>query len=79
MACALKFEYQPVLIPEAPLSHSNLQGHQIEAGNQLGHRMLDLQAGIHLKKVKLARGYRAKTPPCRHRDNYTDLAALMAD
>ena len=32
--------------------HADHQLHQIQAGNSFGHRVLDLQAGVHLQKVK---------------------------
>ena len=33
---------------------ADLLAHQIDAGDHLGHRMLDLQAGVHLDEIELA-------------------------
>ena len=33
--------------------HEELQAHQVEARNQLGYRVFDLQAGVHLQEVEL--------------------------
>ena len=41
-----------------------LVGHQVAAGDRLGHRMLDLQPGVHLQEVEVARIGRAGTRPC---------------
>src|SRR6185295_11712528 len=35
--------------------HRDLFAHQVEPGNQFSHRMLYLQAGVHLEKIKFAR------------------------
>jgi hypothetical protein len=35
--------------------HQQLQLDQVETGHQLGHRVLDLEAGVHLQEVGLAR------------------------
>ena len=46
-----------VFLPERQLlarRHAKLQMHQVEAGDELGHRMLDLQAGVHLEEVEVA-------------------------
>lgn len=45
-----------VLLPERQrlaVRDVNLQMHQIEPGNEFGHRVLDLKAGIHLEKIKI--------------------------
>src|SRR5690606_33251868 len=34
--------------------HPDLLGHQVDAGDHLGHRVLDLQPGVHLEEVELA-------------------------
>ena len=36
--------------------HIQLPGNQVQAGDHFGHRMLHLQAGVHLQKVKTAIG-----------------------
>jgi hypothetical protein len=33
--------------------HENLRAHQIDAGDLLGHSMLDLDAGVHLDEEPL--------------------------
>ena len=33
--------------------HADLFLHEVEAGHHLGHRMLDLDAGVHLHEVEL--------------------------
>ena len=38
------------------LGQLNLPAHQVEAGHRLGHRVLHLQARVHLEKVEVARG-----------------------
>ena len=38
-----------------PRRHVQLQLHQVEPGRHLGHRMLDLQAGVHLHERRSAR------------------------
>ncbi len=43
-----------------PLSHTQLPGDQILPGDQLGHRVLDLQTGIHLHEEELATGVEQK-------------------
>ena len=35
--------------------HRELQTDEVEAGDQLGHAVLDLQAGVHLQEVEAAR------------------------
>ena len=41
-------------------------GHQIEAGDHLGHRVFDLDARVHLDEVERARAHRQRgTRPCR--------------
>ena len=37
-----------------PLGEANLPRHQIQPRHHLGHGMLNLDAGVHLQKVKLA-------------------------
>ena len=37
----------------SPRRDEQLRAHQIEAGDGLGHRMLDLQARVHLEEVEL--------------------------
>ena len=49
------------------LRDTNLLAHQINTGNRLGDRMLDLQARIHLNEIKFA--VLIQTRPCRHRDS----------
>lgn len=39
----------------ATVGHRELQFNQIQAGGLLGDRMLDLQSGVHLQEVELAR------------------------
>ncbi len=34
--------------------HQELERHQVQAGDHLGHRVLDLKAGVHLQEVELA-------------------------
>ena len=36
------------------LGDADLLAHQVDAGDHLGDRMLDLQAGVHLDEVELA-------------------------
>ena len=43
-----------------PLSHSDLPLHKVKARDALGHRVLNLQPGIHLQKIKLATGIEQK-------------------
>ena len=38
----------------SPVGDADLLAHQVEAGDHLGHRMLDLQPGVHLDEVELA-------------------------
>lgn len=48
-----------VLLPEPqrlPGGDTELGEHQIEPGHHLGHRVLHLQAGVHLEKVEVAVG-----------------------
>ena len=33
---------------------ADLLEHEVDAGDRLGHRMLDLQAGVHLDEIELA-------------------------
>ena len=48
----------------------DLLGHEIDAGDGLGHRVLDLDARVHLEEVEgLARGDRRGIRRCRHRDS----------
>ena len=42
----------------------DLQPHEVEAGDALGHRVLDLQARVHLQEVEARRAGRAGTRPC---------------
>ena len=42
------------------LGNPDLPGHQVEAGNRFGHRMLHLQPRVHLHKEKLATGIQQK-------------------
>ena len=42
------------------LSHSDLPLHKIKASDAFGHRVLYLQPGIHLQKIKLATGIEQK-------------------
>ena len=47
-----------VLLPERQLlarRHANLRLDQVDAGDHLRHRMLDLDAGVHLDEVEVAR------------------------
>ncbi|MNZ73391.1 hypothetical protein D3C78_918020 [compost metagenome] len=37
-----------------------LPGHQVDAGDQLGHRVFDLQAGVHLQEIELPTGVEQK-------------------
>ena len=41
--------------------HPDLLLHQVEAGDHLGHRVLDLDPGVHLHEVELSRRCRAGT------------------
>ena len=46
-----------VLLAEVELlarCHADLPCHQVESGDQLGHRVLDLEAGVHLEEIELA-------------------------
>ena len=49
-------EYQVFLLHRqvAAVGDADLLAHQVEAGDHLGHRMLDLQPGVHLDEVELA-------------------------
>ena len=38
----------------SPRGEADLQRHEVEAGHHLGHRMLDLDARVHLEEVELA-------------------------
>ena len=42
------------------LSHSDLPLHEVKPRDAFGHRVLDLQPGIHLQKIKLATGIEQK-------------------
>ena len=42
------------------LGNPDLPGHQVEAGNRFGHRMLHLQPRVHLHEEKLATGIQQK-------------------
>ena len=44
-----------------------LPGDEVQAGDRLGHGMLDLQPRVHLEEVEGAVGRRAGTRPCRRR------------
>ena len=46
---------------------------QIDAGDRLGHRMLDLQPRVHLHEVELSVARRAGTRPCRRPRSSTAL------
>ena len=39
-----------------PRRHRQLQRHQVQAGDQLGHRVFHLEAGVHLQEVEQALG-----------------------
>ena len=49
------------------LRDADLPAHQVEAGHQLGDRVLDLEPGVHLEEVEVARARRRGTRPCRRR------------
>ena len=49
-----------------PLGHQDLGLHQVAAGDHLGDRMLDLDAGVHLDEIVIPLPDRAGIPPCRH-------------
>ncbi len=53
--------------------HQELQAHEVEPGHLLGHRVLDLEAGVHLQEVGLAVVARssAASPPPVSRTNST--------
>ena len=42
------------------LSHADLPLHEVKPSDAFGHRVLDLQPGIHLQKIKLATGIEQK-------------------
>ena len=50
--------FSPAAIAKLPL-------HEVDARHQLGDRMLDLEARVHLEEVELARPRRAGTRTCR--------------
>ena len=59
-------------IESSSVGHLNLQQHQVQTGGALGHRMLHLQAGVHLEEEELAvfggqefHGARAHITDCR--------------
>ena len=54
------------LLSGEPLAGGDAQlpADEVDAGGQLGHRVLDLEPGVHLDEVELAVGVRG-TPPCR--------------
>ena len=68
-----------------PGGELDLLAHQIDPGDQLGHRMLDLQPGVHLDEVELAvlveeldRAEAAVVEPAQRRhDQRAQLLALL--
>ena len=57
------------LVHREPLAgrHPDLLLHQIDSRHHLGHRMLDLDAGVHLHEVDTSRPRRAASRSCRRR------------
>ncbi len=54
--------------------------HQVDAGDELGHRMLDLDAGVHLDEVEVARLRRRRDiRACRRRDSAPPRASATAE
>ena len=51
---------------------------QVDPGDRLGHRMLDLQPRVHLHEVEVARRHRAGTRSCRRRRISTAFASATA-
>ncbi len=42
-------------VQRGSFGHRDLQGHEVDTGHGLRHRVLDLEAGVHLEEVRLAR------------------------
>ena len=61
-----------------PRATSICEPHEVEARHHLGHRMLDLEARVHLEEVELAVRRRARTRPCRRRRSRSPAPAATA-
>ena len=54
----------------SPPAMRSISLHQVDAGDHLGHRMLDLDAGVHLDEIEVAgRRRRRDIRACRRRDS----------
>ena len=53
MACPLQRDVVLGKRERLPAGHEELESHEVEARDHLGHRVLHLQTGVHLQEVKL--------------------------